>query len=346
MRTTKGSARKENHHQQHQRQRHPQHHHPGPRESQHWQHWIGAHHHSALEGTTTQRPENTTAMLTMAMVSLANSDFGRILFGTLFLGKLKETGEFKDARVFLWKYVYFLWMCETLYKFVYFFASDDAKLSTKFIEICGSDGARNNYWRYHSYGGPDMIDVGRHRVHAHCWWELVKSTRYGSYYFSNKYNESLWPAKWWAVLSFAWLDNFFLNVILRLNRRRFVYIFSSSDAAELLRVCSVFGIPMRELCFNIAFTTREPWVLMTNKISSVVQCAIGAVHWCDQAFLWSILVGKTCGVLTVLMSKTLDNINVDWHNLILSRLCKLDTCAIDDKILPADWQLSCWERHA
>ena len=47
-------------------------------------------------------------MVTMAMVSLANSDFGRILFGTLFLGKLKETGEFKDARVFLWKYVYFL----------------------------------------------------------------------------------------------------------------------------------------------------------------------------------------------------------------------------------------------
>ena len=77
---------------------------------------------------------------------------------------------------------------------------------------------------------------------------------------------------------------FFLNVILRLNRRMFVYNFSSSDAAELLRVCSVFGIPMRELCFNMAFTTREPWVLMTNKISSVVQCAMGAVHWCDQAF--------------------------------------------------------------
>ena len=142
-------------------------------------------------------------------------------------------------RVFLWKYVYFLWMCEKVYKFVYFFASDDAKLSTKFIEICRSDGARNNYWRYHSYG-PDMIDVGRHRVHAHCWWELVKSTRYGSYYFSNKYNESLWPAKWWAMLSFAWWDHFFLNIILRLNRRRFVYNFSSSDAAELLRVCLVF----------------------------------------------------------------------------------------------------------
>ena len=43
------------------------------------------------------------------------------------------------------------------------------------------------------------------------------------------------------------------------------------------------------------------------------------------------------------LSKTLGNINVDWHNLILSRLCKLDTCAIDDKILSTDWQLSCWE---
>ena len=47
-------------------------------------------------------------------------------------------------------------------------------------------------------------------------------------------------------------------------------------------------------------------------------------------------MGKTCGVLTVLMSKTLDNINVDWHNLILSRLCTLDTCAIGDKILSTD----------
>ena len=56
----------------------------------------------------------------MAMVGLANSDFGRILFGTLFLGKLKETGEFKDARIFLWKYVYFQWMCEKLYKFIFF----------------------------------------------------------------------------------------------------------------------------------------------------------------------------------------------------------------------------------
>ena len=33
---------------------------------------------------------------------------------------------------------------------------------------------------------------------------------------------------------------FFLNVILRLNRRMFVYNFSSSDAAELLRVGLVF----------------------------------------------------------------------------------------------------------
>ena len=41
------------------------------------------------------------------------------------------------------------------------------------------------------------------------------------------------------------------------------------------------------------------------------------------------------------LSKTLGNINVDWHNLILSRLCTLDTCAIGDKILSTDWQLSC-----
>ena len=59
----------------------------------------------------------------------------------------------------------------------------------------------------------------------------------------------------WSVL-LDW-TMFFLNVILRLNRRMFVYNFSSSDAAELLRVCSVFGIPVRELCFNIACTTRD-----------------------------------------------------------------------------------------
>ena len=76
-----------------------------------------------------------------------------------------------------------------------------------------------------------------------------------------------------------------LFTISRLQMRLNCCVFVSfSDAAELLRVWQVFGIPMRELCFNIAFTTREPWVLMTNKISSVVQCAIGAVHWCDQAF--------------------------------------------------------------
>ena len=72
---------------------------------------------------------------------------------------------------------------------------------------------------------------------------------------------------------------------------------------------------------------------MCNRCSSLVRSSI----------LWSILVDKTCGVLTALMSKTLGNINVDWHNLILSRLCTLDTCAIGDKILSTDWQLSCWE---
>ena len=39
---------------------------------------------------------------------------------------------------------------------------------------------------------------------------------------------------------FCLIGPFFLNVILRLNRRMFVYNFSSSDAAELLRVGLVF----------------------------------------------------------------------------------------------------------
>ncbi len=119
----------------------------------------------------------------MAMVSLANSDFGRILFGTLFLGKLKETGEFKKCAFSFGNMCIFCECAKRCINLYIFFASDDAKLPTK--------------------------------------------------------------------------------------------------------------------------------------------------------------LGLTCGVLTVLMSKTLGNINVDWHNLILSRLCTLDTCAIGDKILSTDWQLSC-----
>ena len=59
----------------------------------------------------------------------------------------------------------------------------------------------------------------------------------------------------WSVL----LDctNFFVNVILRLNRRMFVYNCLSSDAAELLRDCLVFSIPMRDLYSIIACTTRD-----------------------------------------------------------------------------------------
>ena len=43
---------------------------------------------------------------------------------------------------------------------------------------------------------------------------------------------------------------FFLNIILRLNRRRFVYNFSSSDAAELLRVCLVFSCGYIAACLT------------------------------------------------------------------------------------------------
>ena len=51
--------------------------------------------------------------------------------------------------------------------------------------------------------------------------------------------------------------NVFVNVILRLNRRMFVYNFLSSDVAELLRDCLVFSIPMRDLYSIIACTTRD-----------------------------------------------------------------------------------------
>ena len=47
---------------------------------------------------------------------------------------------------------------------------------------------RPRYW-------PEMITVGRQQVHAHCWWELVRSKSYGSYYFRNTYGDTLWPAK-------------------------------------------------------------------------------------------------------------------------------------------------------
>ena len=52
--------------------------------------------------------------------------------------------------------------------------------------------------------------------------------------------------------------NFLVNVILQLNRRMFVYNFVYSDAAELLRDCLVFSIPMRDLySINQRWMTKE-----------------------------------------------------------------------------------------
>ena len=49
------------------------------------------------------------------------------------------------------------------------------------------DWHRQKYWPY-------MIDVGRNRVHAQSWWQLYRSSQYGTYYFRNNFGESLWPA--------------------------------------------------------------------------------------------------------------------------------------------------------